>query len=45
MPYLDEQAKLRTNLGSPRAALDGLPLFEELSEPGPSEALWTQQDD
>lgn len=27
-PYLDEQAKIRTGTGSPKNALDGLPLFE-----------------
>jgi hypothetical protein len=45
MPYLDGQAKPRTNLGSPREALDGLPLFEGLSEPEPSGEHRTAEND
>lgn len=45
MPYLEGQAKLRASLGSPRAALDGLPLFEGLSEPGPSGAARAPEND
>ena len=32
MPYLDEQAKVRTGSGTPSNALEGLPLFEQAHE-------------
>jgi DNA modification methylase len=32
MPYLDEQAKIRTHTGQPSKVLDGLPLFDNMEE-------------